>query len=154
MQLKSIGIVHSPYLERQDAPRQGRFSDQEITLEIYPENSPALKGIEKASHIFVLYWGDRANRDVLQSPTPFSQEPVGVFASRSPNRPNPVALCIAEVLRREENRLIVKGVDALDGSPLLDIKVYSPAIDSISDSASKQHPDSSNQDPNWGFSSG
>lgn len=131
MQLIPIGIIHSPYLERQDAPRQGRLSDHEVILEIYPEFSLALKDIEKVSHIFVLYWGDRANRDVLQSPTPFSQEPVGVFTSRSPNRPNPIALCIADLIRRDDNRLIVTGVDALDGSPLLDIKVYSPAIDSI-----------------------
>lgn len=131
MELKPIGIIHSPYREKQDAPRQGRLSDKEITLEIYPEFIRALKGIEKASHIFVLYWGDRAMRDVLQSKTPFSEEPVGVFASRSPNRPNPVALCVADLLRKEGNLLTVRGVDALDGSPLLDIKVYASEIDSV-----------------------
>jgi tRNA (Thr-GGU) A37 N-methylase len=54
-----------------------------------------------------------------------------VFASRSPNRPNPIAFCVADLVRLEGNRLIVRGVDALDGSPLLDIKVYSPVIDSF-----------------------
>jgi tRNA-Thr(GGU) m(6)t(6)A37 methyltransferase TsaA len=154
MQLKPIGIIHSPYLERQDAPRQGRFSDQEMTLEIYPEFSLALKDIDKVSHIFVLYWGDRANRGVLQSPTPFSQEPVGVFASRSPNRPNPIALCIADLIRREDNRLIVRGVDALDGSPLLDIKIYSPGIDSIPNATSWQLPDPLGQAANQELSNG
>lgn len=140
MELKPIGVIHSPYLERGDAPRQGRMSDQEMTLEIFPEYSQALKEIEKVSHIFVLYWGDRADRDTLQSKTPFSEEPVGVFASRSPNRPNPIALCIAELLRREGNQLIVRGLDALDGSPLLDIKVYSPTIDSIPEATSWNLP--------------
>ena len=141
MELQPIGIIHSPYQERQDAPRQGRLSDKEMTLEIFPEFSQALKEIEKISHLFVLYWGDRANREILQSRTPFSEEPVGVFASRSPNRPNPIALCIANLIRREGNLLFVRGVDALNGSPLLDIKVYSPKIDSIPDAASWQLPD-------------
>lgn len=140
MELKPIGVIHSPYLERGDAPRQGRMSDKKMILEIFPEFGGALKEIEKVSHIFILYWGDRSNREILQSKTPFSQEPVGVFASRSPNRPNPIALCIADLLRREDNRLIVKGLDALDGSPLLDIKVYSPAIDSIPNATNWRMP--------------
>ena len=131
MELKPIGIIHSPYLERGDAPRQGRLSEEVMTIEIFSEFTPALKGIDKLSHLYVLYWGDRANRDTLQSKTPFSEEPVGVFTSRSPNRPNPIALCIAEVVSRENNVLFVRGLDALDGSPLLDIKAYSPTIDNI-----------------------
>lgn len=141
MELRPIGVIHSPYLKHQDAPRQGRMSDKEMILEIYPEYSQALKEIEKVSHIFVLYWGDRANREILQSKTSFSEELVGVFASRSPNRPNPIALCIADLLRREDNQLVIKGLDALDGSPLLDIKVYSPAIDSIPNATSWCLPD-------------
>lgn len=131
MELKPIGMIRSPYLERGDAPRQGRMSDKEMMIEVFPEFGDALKGIEKVSHIFVLYWSDRSNREILQSKTPFSEEPIGVFASRSPNRPNPIALCVADLLCRNENRLVVKGLDALDGSPLLDIKVYSPTIDFI-----------------------
>lgn len=131
MQLKPIGVIHSPYFEQKDAPRQGRLSENRIILEIFPEFSVGLKEIEKASHVYVLYWGDRSNREILQSPTPFSREPVGVFASRSPNRPNPIALCVADLIDRDGNRLTVRGVDALDGSPLLDIKVYSPQIDSF-----------------------
>jgi tRNA (adenine37-N6)-methyltransferase len=140
MQLKPIGVIHSPYKERKDAPRQGRLSDAKITLEIFPEFAQGLKEIEKVSHIFVLYWGDRSDRGVLQSPTPFSEEPIGVFATRSPNRPNPLAICIADLIRREENRLIVRGVDALDGSSLLDIKVYSSKIDCVHNSISWHMP--------------
>lgn len=148
MELKPIGVIHSPYLERGDAPRQGRMSDKEMTLEIFPEFCDALKEIDKVSHIFVLYWGDRANRETLLSQTSFSEAPVGVFASRSPHRPNPIALCIADLLRREGNRLVVKGLDALDRSPLLDIKVYSPAIDSIPNASSWQMPDNLGQPSN------
>jgi len=131
MQLNPIGVIHSPYQERGQAPRQGRLSETESTLEIFPPFAAALKDIERCSHLIVLYWGDRANRETLQSPTPFSEVPVGVFASRSPNRPNPIAFCVADLVRREGERLIVRGVDALDGSPLLDIKAYAPAIDCI-----------------------
>jgi len=131
MQLTPIGVIHSPYKERGDAPRQGRLSDTEITLEIHPQFSAALKDITRCSHLIVLYWGDRANRETLQSRTPFSEVQVGVFSSRSPNRPNPIAFCVADLIRQEGNRLVVRGVEALDGSPLLDIKAYAPAIDSI-----------------------
>ena len=140
MNLTPIGTIHSPYQERKDAPRQGRLSEEEMIIELLPEYEDGLLGIENASHLFILYWGDRANREIHQSPTPFSATPVGVFASRSPNRPNPIALCIVDLLRREGNRLFVRGLDALDNSPLLDIKVYSPAIDSIPHATHKHMP--------------
>ncbi|MBN1887761.1 MAG: tRNA (N6-threonylcarbamoyladenosine(37)-N6)-methyltransferase TrmO [Thermoflexales bacterium] len=140
MELTPIGVIHSPYQERGDAPRQGRLSENEIALEIFPQFADGLQDIGRVSHLIVLYWGDRAKRDVLQSRTPFSDIPVGVFASRSPNRPNPIAFCVVELLRREGNRLIVRGVDALDGSPLLDIKSYAAALDAIPHAASTQAP--------------
>jgi len=131
MQLTPTGVIHSPYKQRGDAPRQGRLSDNEINLEMYPQFAAALKDVTRCSHLIVLYWGDRANRETLQSRTPFSDVPVGVFSSRSPNRPNPIAFCVADLIRQEDNRLIVRGVDALDGSPLLDIKAYASALDAI-----------------------
>ncbi|MBN2005540.1 MAG: tRNA (N6-threonylcarbamoyladenosine(37)-N6)-methyltransferase TrmO [Anaerolineae bacterium] len=145
MQLTPIGVIHSPYRQRGDAPRQGRLSGNEITLEIYPQFADALKDVARCSHLIVLYWGDRANREILQSRTPFSEVPVGVFSSRSPNRPNPIAFCVADLIRQEENRLIVRGVDALDGSPLLDIKAYAPAVDCIPEATGRHIPDSLNE---------
>jgi tRNA-Thr(GGU) m(6)t(6)A37 methyltransferase TsaA len=142
MQLTTIGMIHSPYQERGQAPRQGRLSDNEITLEIFPPFAAALKGIERCSHLIVLYWGDRANRETLQSHTPFSEIPVGVFSSRSPNRPNPIAFCVADLIRLEGEHLIVRGVDALDGSPLLDIKAYAPALDCVPEAANRHIPNS------------
>jgi tRNA-Thr(GGU) m(6)t(6)A37 methyltransferase TsaA len=141
MELVPMGVIHSPYKERGQAPRQGRLSDNEITLEIHPQFAAALKNVTRCSHLLVLYWGDRANRETLQSRTPFSEVPVGVFSSRSPNRPNPIAFCVADVIRQEENCLIVRGVDALDGSPLLDIKAYAPAIDCIPQATNQHIPD-------------
>ncbi len=142
MQLNPIGVIHSPYKERSQAPRQGRLSDNEIILEIFPPFIPALKDIERCSHLIVLYWGDQADRETLQSRTPFSEEPVGVFSSRSPNRPNPIAFCVADLIRREADRLIVRGVDALDGSVLLDIKAYAPALDAFPDADNAHIPSS------------
>jgi tRNA-Thr(GGU) m(6)t(6)A37 methyltransferase TsaA len=140
MQLKPIGVIHSPYRERGDAPRQGRWSDNEVTLEVFPDFVDGLKDIDRLSHIIVLYWGDRANRAILQSKTPFSDVPLGVFSTRSPNRPNPLALCVADLIRLDGNRLVVRGVDALDGSPLLDIKAYSPALEAIPDATRPDAP--------------
>jgi len=117
MELVPIGVIHSPYKERGDAPRQGSLLDNEITLEIYPQFVDGLKNITSASHLIVLYWCDRADRSVLQSPTPFSEEPVGVFVSRSPNRPNAIALCVANFIHVEGNLLIVRRVDALVVAP-------------------------------------
>ena len=142
MQLKPIGVIHSPYKKRGDAPRQGRLSENEINLEIFPKFADALKGIQRCSHLIVLYWGDQADREVLQSPTPHNKAAVGVFSSRSPNRPNPIAFCVADLIGQEENVLTVKGVDALDGSPLLDIKAYAPALDSLPQAVTEHIPDS------------
>ena len=143
MQLKPIGVIHSPYKERGQAPRQGRLSMNEIILEVFPEFEPALKEIDHYTHLIVLYWVDRANREILQTLTPHNRSlPVGVFSSRSPNRPNPIAFCVASLIRKEANQLIVHWVDALDGSPLLDIKPYSPALDSVEHASSGHIPNS------------
>ena len=142
MKLNPIGIIHSPYKKRGEAPRQGRLSENEITLEIFPPFTDALKGINRCSHLIVLYWGDQANREILQSHTPHSEVAIGVFSSRSPNRPNPIAFCVADLIQQEENLLTVHGVDALDGSPLLDIKAYVPTLDSLPQAICTHIPDS------------
>ncbi len=131
MELVPIGVIHSPYRVPGEAPRQGRFSDRVAELEIYPRFKEGLKDMEQATHLIVLYWCHLAQRDVLQTRTPWGPEIRGVFACRSPSRPNPIAFCVAELLEVKENRLLVRGVDALDGSPLIDIKPYSSDVDSV-----------------------
>lgn len=129
--LRPIGVIHSPYKEMDQAPFQGRMSPAESVVEVFEEYAGGLKDVEAASHLYILYWASRASRDVLQTVTPWGPEVRGVFACRSPARPNPINLCVVELLRREGNQLTVRGLDALDGSPLLDIKPYSSHIDCV-----------------------
>ncbi len=133
-ELRQIGVIHSPYRERTGAPVQGRHTNEESsTLEVFEDYEPALLDVERCSHLIVLYWQDRANRSILQTRTPWGPEVHGVFATRSPDRPNPVGLCVVKLVEREGRFLKVRGMDALDGSPLIDIKPYSPEIDSVQD---------------------
>lgn len=126
-----IGIIHSPFHTIDDAPRQGRFSDALVTLEILPDFSEGLQDVEVQTHLIVLYWLDRSNRTTLKAIPPHTGIEHGVFATRSPDRPNPIGICIVEFVHREGNQLYVRGLDALDGTPLLDIKPYSADLDSV-----------------------
>lgn len=126
-----IGIVHSEYKEKKDAPPQGRHQDDLSTLEVFETYEPGLKDVERCSHLIVLYLQDRGDRDRLQTRTPWGPEIHGVFATRSPNRPNPIGLCTVELVERKGRFLTVRWLDALDGSPLLDIKPYSAGVDAV-----------------------
>jgi tRNA-Thr(GGU) m(6)t(6)A37 methyltransferase TsaA len=127
--LKPLGIVHTPYKRREDIPRQGRLSSEICEIEVFPEYSPGLKDIEQCTHLFVIFWLHLGDRSRLTANPPHDGREHGVFATRSPSRPNPIALDIVELLEVNGNRLRVKGMDALDGSILLDIKPYSAGID-------------------------
>ncbi len=129
MELKKIGVIHSPYKKQGDAPRQGRFSEEESIIEIYGPYLDGMSGLEVNRHIIVLYWGDRGDRSLTQTVPPSREELVGVFATRSPHRPNPIAFCVCEILDIDGNRIRVKNLDAFDGSPLLDMKIYSYEVD-------------------------
>ena len=131
MNLVPIGIIHSPYRETKDAPPQGRMKIDVFTIEIFEKYSAGLKDLEMVSHLIVLYWCDRAQRDLLQVTTPWDTELHGVFATRSPHRPNPIAFNVVDLLERKGNLLKVKGMDALDKSPVLDIKPYNSQIDVV-----------------------
>jgi len=93
---------------------------------VFDAYAPALAGIEARGRLLVLYWADRSKRDVLRSDR-FPGR--GIFDTRSPERPNPINVCVVELLKREGNALIVRGLDALDGSPLLDLKPYQSEAD-------------------------
>ena len=124
MQLQEIGVVHSDYKNLTDIPRQGRMSEEVSEIEIHPAFTDGLLKIEQNKYLIVLYWAHLAKRDILKTLPPMSKEIHGVFASRSPGRPNPLSLCIAELIAREGTILRVKGLDALDGSSIIDIKPY------------------------------
>ena len=129
--IRPIGVIHTPYKVMGDAPHQGRFSEEICEIEIFREYEKGLKDIETCSHLIVLYWLDRSDRSVLQGCTPHDSEIHGVFATRSPNRPNPIGFSVVELVEKEKNVLKVRGLDALDNSPLLDIKPYSSELDAI-----------------------
>lgn len=126
---RSIGRVHSPYTESRQVPKGlGTKHDATGTLEILPEFEIGLKDIDGFSHLFVLWEFDRSDGFELLGKPPFDTEPHGVFATRSPMRPNPIGLTVVELIRREGNVLHVKGVDMLDGTPILDLKPYMSSI--------------------------
>ena len=129
--LKPIGVIHSPYREKKGTPRQGRLENRECTVEVFEAYEPALLDVDRCTHLYVMYWQDRSDRGVLQTSTPWGTEIHGVFSTRSPNRPNPIGLCVVDFLGRDGRLLKVRGLDALDGSPLIDIKSYSAGIDSF-----------------------
>jgi tRNA-Thr(GGU) m(6)t(6)A37 methyltransferase TsaA len=123
--MEPVGIVLSPYKNATDVPRGlGAKHDAEGILEIRPELEAGLTDIEGFSHLFVFWVFDRSEGFELMVTPPSDHRPHGVFATRSPRRPNPIALTVVELLRREGRRLFVRGVDMLDGTPILDIKPY------------------------------
>ncbi|MCF8011840.1 MAG: tRNA (N6-threonylcarbamoyladenosine(37)-N6)-methyltransferase TrmO [Clostridiales bacterium] len=129
--VKPIGYVRSPYKNKSDAPRQGKFEQKTSFIDIDPAYVDGLLNVDKASHLIVLYWGHQSNRKELQTTTPWGPDLRGVFACRTPNRPNPISLCVVELEKREGSCLVVNNLDAIEGSPVLDIKPYSKKVDSI-----------------------
>ena len=127
--MRRIGLVRSPYTETTQIPKgRGAKHDAEGVLEIEPALELGLTDIEGFSHLYVLWVFDRAaGYDLLGTP-PTDTRPHGVFATRSPRRPNPIGLTVVQLLRREGPRLFVRGVDMLDGTPILDIKPYLTSI--------------------------
>jgi tRNA-Thr(GGU) m(6)t(6)A37 methyltransferase TsaA len=131
-----IGRIRTPWKSRAECPRNARASRESgvvCTVEVDPCWQQGLPGVEGFSHLILLYWMDRARRDLMVQ-TPKNQ-PAGrpTFALRSPVRPNPIALAVVELRGVEGNRLSVVGVDCLDNTPLLDIKPYFSSTDSIPD---------------------
>ncbi len=126
---KPIGFVRSQYTNTSDVPRGlGARHEAEGTLEILREFEAGLLDIEGFSHLFVIWEFDRSEGVELTGPSPMDNKVHGVFASRSPFRPNPIALTVVELLERDGCTLRVRGLDMLDGTPVLDIKPYLTSI--------------------------
>lgn len=123
--MQPIGYVKSPYKDAREVPRGlGTKHSADGILEIKPELELGLTDIEGFSHLFVIWAFDRSEGFDLIGTPPSDNRPHGVFATRSPKRPNPIGLTVVELLRREGPRLHVRGVDMLDRTPILDIKPY------------------------------
>ena len=125
-----IGFIQSPYHETSAIPKGiGARHDAEGVIELLREYEAGLKDIEGFSHLYVLWQFDRADGfDLVAHPPTDEKRPHGVFATRSPRRPNPIGLTIVELLNREGAALHVRGVDMLDGTPVLDIKPYLSSV--------------------------
>lgn len=129
-----IGRIHTPWTRREDCPKNPREAGDAVsTITVGPRFADGLRGLAGTSHIIVLYWMDRARRDLVVQVPRHLGEPRGTFALRSPARPNPIALSVARLLRVDGATLEVKGLDCLDGTACLDIKPYFVSIDSVPD---------------------
>lgn len=126
-----IGVLRTPHKALEDCPRIIAADAAPCLVLLDPRYEDGLLGIEAATHIHLAYWMDRADRSRLQVVTPHDGVVRGVFANRSPARPNPISLRVVTLLSRDGARLTVSGLDCLDGTPLLDIKPYVPRTDCV-----------------------
>jgi tRNA-Thr(GGU) m(6)t(6)A37 methyltransferase TsaA len=128
--LKAIGTVHSEIKERV----KSHAAQATATIEIEPGLTEALDNLDEFSHIIVIYYIHKSHRPVPLKVYPRHHtypHQVGVLASRSPDRPNPIGKSTVRLIKREGNILTIEGLDALDGTPVLDIKPYIPGLDSV-----------------------
>lgn len=126
---RPIGFVSSPYHSTSEIPKGlNARHEAEGVLQILPEFEAGLLDIEGFSHLFILWEFDKSEGFELVGSPPFDTSRHGVFATRSPRRPNPIGLTVVELLERQGARLQVRGVDMLDGTPILDIKPYLSSI--------------------------
>jgi tRNA-Thr(GGU) m(6)t(6)A37 methyltransferase TsaA len=125
-----IGRIRTPWKSLADCPKNSGEADAVCTIELDARYAPGLKDVETCTHLIVLYWMGEAPRDLIVQQPKHYGVPHGVFALRSPARPNPIALSAVELLGLEGSKLRVRGLDCLDGTALLDIKPYFASTDS------------------------
>lgn len=130
LELRPIGVIHTPFGDTQGMPIQpSGAAGVEGTVEVYDEYLEGLEDLDGFSHIILLYHFHRSNGFKLRVVPFMDDQQHGLFATRAPNRPNPIGLSIVQLSKVENNLLYVQNVDILDGTPLLDIKPYVPAFD-------------------------
>lgn len=133
MKVIPIGVVHSPYTDRSDAPIQPGYSSDEAEVEIFEEYADGLKDIEGFSHIWILFQFHASEGYELTVKPYLDDDLRGVFACRSPRRPNPIGMSLVRLVKRDGRRLTIKGLDMIDGTPVIDIKPYVGAFDDDED---------------------
>ena len=127
--MQPIGIIHSPFTEKDQTPIQPTRSQATGLVEVYPEFAAGLQDLDGFSHIILLYVFHRSSGYSLRIKPFLDHQERGLFATRYPARPNPIGLSIVELRIARDNFLTVEGIDVLDGTPLLDIKPYVPDFD-------------------------
>jgi len=131
IEMTPIGIIHSPFAEPSQAPIQaGERRDVEGRVEVFPEYAEGLDDLDGFDCVWLIWYCHQAGPWTPKVKPFLDQELRGVFATRAPSRPNPIAFSAVVLTRREENRLWFRGVDMIEGTPLLDIKPYLPGLDS------------------------
>jgi tRNA-Thr(GGU) m(6)t(6)A37 methyltransferase TsaA len=127
---KPIGVIHTPFKTLKGIPIQSIMSDEKGIIEIFDEYLPALKDLDGFGYIYCLYLFDMVKLPVPLQSKPFLDDEIkGVFAIRTPFRPNPIGISILKLLKIEGNEIHVSDVEMLDKTPILDIKPYIPEID-------------------------
>jgi tRNA-Thr(GGU) m(6)t(6)A37 methyltransferase TsaA len=128
-----IGAIRTPWKTRAECPKNPREAGDAIcTIELDARYARGLEGVAPNSSVVVLYFMDRARRDLMVQVPRHSGKPSGTFALRSPVRPNPIAVSVVTILAITGHHLSVTGLDCLDGTPLIDLKPYRPAVDAAS----------------------
>ncbi|MCT4584608.1 MAG: tRNA (N6-threonylcarbamoyladenosine(37)-N6)-methyltransferase TrmO [Peptostreptococcaceae bacterium] len=123
--IEPIGVIKSPFKEVKDIPPQSIFADEKVAIiEIDKKYQDGLKDLEACSHIVIQFYFHKSTGYKLITKTPWGDEKKGVFSTRSPNRPNHLGITIAKLLRVEDGKIEIKGVDMLDKTPIIDIKPY------------------------------
>ncbi len=117
-----IGRIHTPWIDRLAAPRQGRLDGPLCRIEVFPPWDAALAGVAAYARLEVLYWMHLSRRDLVLQDMRRDLHPVGTFALRTPVRPNPIGTQIVKLEGIENNVLLVRGLECLEGTPLLDLK--------------------------------
>jgi len=130
IQFKPIGVIHSPFKEAKGTPIQPAGAEGiNGSIIVFPEYAQGLKDLEGFSHIILLYYFHMVGKPSMMV-TPFMDSiPRGIFATRSPRRPNAIGISMVHLIRIEKNVLHIQDIDILDGTPLLDIKPHVPDID-------------------------
>ena len=128
-----IGRLRTPWATRAACPKNGLRSDAVCTVAVDPPFAPGLRSVTGCTHLILLYWMEFATRGLVVQQPRHADGPRGTFSLRSPARPNPIALSVVALLGREGDTLRVRGLDCLDGTPLLDIKPYYASTDSRPD---------------------
>jgi len=134
-----IGRIRTPWTKREECPKNARESDAICTIEVDPRWAAGLAEVGTCSHLVILYWMDRARRDLVRQVPRHYGVGRGTFSLRSPARPNPIAMSVARLVRIEGAKLSVVGLDCLDGTPLLDIKPYFASTDAAPDAVVGWH---------------
>jgi len=129
MRLKAIGVIHSPFREPGDVPRGKELRESESRIEVYPEYEEGLKDVEGFSHLLILYWMHRAHHVSLLAKPRLDDRKRGLFATKAPHRPNPLGLTLVRLVKVKGNILIVKGLDTINQTPLIDIKPYISSLE-------------------------